>query len=326
MKKLFVYFFILTLVSCGGSFGDFSTSSTGVASEILVVSQPDIWQGEFKDTVSAIFTDVMYGLPQPESRFSILAIPNEKFTKILQPYRNIFIPEIDPSLEKSKLKLAHDKWATPQTIVQLQSPNRTKLIEDFVRYKDQIMDYFHESELRRYQRLNDRSKDFAIINMIKEKYKFNFTIPKDYFVATKEDDFLWLRKEMSTMSHAILFYKVPYTDTKQFSSEEIIKTRNSFVNENIPGSIEGSYMTTSLDVYLPESKVIDFKEMYAVETRGLWKLVNDFMGGPFVNICFTNPEGDQLYFIEGFVYAPENSKRDQIRQVEAILNTFEWVE
>ena len=98
------------------------------------------------------------------------------------------------------------------------------------------------------------------------------------------------------------------------------------MNENIPGSIEGSYMTTSLDVYLPESKVIDFKEMYAVETRGLWKLVNDFMGGPFVNICFTNPEGDQLYFIEGFVYAPENSKRDQIRQVEAILNTFEWVE
>jgi hypothetical protein len=59
--------------------------------------------------------------------------------------------------------------------------------------------------------------------------------------------------------------------------------------------------------------------------RGLWKLENAFMGGPFINISLLDENRNRVVTVDAFVYAPGLDKRNYVREVEAILNTFKII-
>jgi hypothetical protein len=74
-----------------------------------------------------------------------------------------------------------------------------------------------------------------------------------------------------------------------------------------------------------------FREMaknstYMVEMRGLWKLENAFMGGPFISHTMLDEKNNRVITVEGFVYAPSLDKRNYVRELEAILQTLEVVD
>jgi hypothetical protein len=71
-----------------------------------------------------------------------------------------------------------------------------------------------------------------------------------------------------------------------------------------------------------ETEQVNFGNKYAVETRGLWKLTNNTMGGPFLSYIFVDEELNRLYYIEGYVYSPGKDKRNSMKEIEAILTTF----
>jgi hypothetical protein len=58
---------------------------------------------------------------------------------------------------------------------------------------------------------------------------------------------------------------------------------------------------------------------YAAETRGLWRVENDFMGGPFVNLAILDLLQNRVVVLDGYVYAPGKDKRNFLRQVEAMM-------
>ncbi|MFW5773594.1 MAG: DUF4837 family protein, partial [Tangfeifania sp.] len=62
---------------------------------------------------------------------------------------------------------------------------------------------------------------------------------------------------------------------------------------------------------------------YAFEMRGLWRLKNDFMGGPYVSLAVLDVENQRVIVGYGYVYAPNTDKRNYLRQVEAMLYSME---
>ena len=60
--------------------------------------------------------------------------------------------------------------------------------------------------------------------------------------------------------------------------------------------------------------------------RGLWKLEKAFMGGPFISHTILDESRNRVVTVEGFVYAPRLDKRLYVREVEAILYTFDIVD
>ena len=70
--------------------------------------------------------------------------------------------------------------------------------------------------------------------------------------------------------------------------------------------------------FIRDTVQIGEDKITAIETRGLWRLFNDYMGGPFVNYCFRDSQGQRLVMIDCFVYSPKQSKRDQLMQLEAV--------
>lgn len=59
-----------------------------------------------------------------------------------------------------------------------------------------------------------------------------------------------------------------------------------------------------------------------VELRGLWSSVRDKMGGPFYSYTMLSPDQSSCITVDGFVYAPQEKKRDYLREVEAIVKSI----
>ena len=328
MRKLnfiSVTLLVALVSSCGNGLKNYTTSSSGRNGEILVVADRDLWRGDLKDTITNYFTEEQYGLPQSEPRFSVFSTPIDEFNRILRPHRSILMISINASLPEAKISFSKDKWAAPQVLVKLTGPTRESLVEKFWAHREAITDLFIKSEYRRYQNVAENMGEKGITKQLEEKYGYSLSFPKGFSISKSTDNFCWIRKETKEFSHGVLIYSYDYTDTKQLDMKNILFVRDTITQKHIPGPTDSSYMAVSYQVYQPSSKVIDFNGNYCVETRGLWLVKNDFMGGPFVNYSFVDKATNKIISLDGYVYAPRDNKRDMLRSVEAILHTWKSI-
>ena len=111
-----------------------------------------------------------------------------------------------------------------------------------------------------------------------------------------------------------------YKDTIVFNPKHIIQWRNTLTLEHIPGPSPISFMKVAMEFNPPIFDTItDFPGGYAVETRGLWEVENDFMGGPFINYTFVDKANNKVITLDGYVYNPNEDKKNYLRQLEAIF-------
>ena len=153
------------------------------------------------------------------------------------------------------------------------------------------------------------------------------TVPQGFFIAKDEPDFMWLRKELERSSADLVIYQTPYRDTLQFEPQSLVAMRNMMEGQYIPGPSEDSYMGTETEFVPPlVTTASKFPAGYAKEMRGMWKVENNFMGGPFVSYTFADSRTGQLVTVEGFYYEPNQKKRNALLQLESIAYSLKFVE
>jgi hypothetical protein len=74
-----------------------------------------------------------------------------------------------------------------------------------------------------------------------------------------------------------------------------------------------------LPIYYQE---MTFDKKTALQARGLWGMVNDFMGGPFVTYMIKDPANNRVIILDGFIHAPGQKKRPEMRKLDMIFSTF----
>ena len=84
-------------------------------------------------------------------------------------------------------------------------------------------------------------------------------------------------------------------------------------------------MTTE-DILPPDYSEFEMEGRYFAKLRGLWKLENGFMGGPFISLSTVDEKRQRIVTVDGYVYAPSEEKREFLRQVESILYSLEIVD
>ena len=302
--------------------------STGGTAEILVVVQnDDQWTGRIGDSIRHFFCDYQYGLPQPEARNEVKHIKEAGFAELFKKHKCIFQVEIDPSLEKAVAETAEDLWAAPQRYVKLKAPNITSWVELFEKQKEVYQQWFDVVERARILNVFRPTKDEAIEKALANKFGFTLTVPQGFYIAKDEPDFMWLRKELERSSACIVIYQTPYLDTLQFETNSLVAMRDMMMQQHIPGPSEGSYMATETEFVPPlVTTVSDFPAGYTKEMRGMWRVINDFMGGPFVSYTFADSRTGKLVTVEGYYYEPNQKKRNMLLQLEAIAYSLKFVE
>jgi hypothetical protein len=302
--------------------------SAGGTTEILVVTQNDEqWNGMIGDSIRHYFLAYQYGLPQPEAQNDLAHINVSGFSDMFKKHKCILEVEIDPTLEKAKAETAVDLWAAPQRYVKITAPNSRAWVELFEVQKEAYKRWYDKVERDRIMNVFRPSVDNSIVDAIAQKMGFTLTVPQGFFIAKNEPDFMWIRKELERSSACIVIYRTPYQDTAQFNTNSLVAMRNMMLQKYIPGPLEGSYMSTETEFVPPLVQYVpDFPAGYALEMRGMWKVENDFMGGPFVSYTFADDRTGNLVTVEGYYYEPNQKKRNQLLQLEAILYSLKFVE
>lgn len=322
-----IFFLSNFLIFQSCTFNDRETGlprSSGKTSELIVIAKRARWDSNIGDTIAKFFEKSQIGLPQDEQIFNVVCLdPKVLSDKMFKQHHNIFIVDINPKLKKVSVENKKDFWASPQRIIKIGAPSETAFQRVFKKNKKMILHLFLKNERIRTQKSLSAFEDGSIRRKLKEKHYISMKIPGGSYIAKQSENFVWIRKEPQKYSQGILIYYSEFVDTLDFNLKNIIKKRDSITKKYIPGSVKYSYMTTS-KIVEPTSRVVNFNDLYAVETRGLWDVKNDFMGGPFLSYTLVDEINNRIVTVEGYVYAPNTDKRDYMLQLEAILYTLKF--
>jgi len=195
-----------------------------------------------------------------------------------------------------------------------------------------IIETFRNAELAERQR--QMAKSPHSFEAIKEKLGLTIQFASIYELAKETENFFWFRKDITTGHSHIMIYELPFEAITRNDStvNQIIKIRDSIGKQYFKGRLDGklnakgetisSYMTTE-NKYTPfhGETILDNKP--TLETKGLWELTSDFMGGSFINYTIEDKVNKRWIGIEGFVFAPSVEKRNYMLELESIIKSVE---
>lgn len=336
MKKIVniaiaVFITALMLTSCGGKVMTGKPGSSGKTLELLLVTKNSIYSGSTEQIIDSLFKSPQVGLNQPESRFDVVKISPNDFdgNSMFQAHRNILILETDP-LGINKVYLENDKWSTPQVVIRINANSRESLDSILMSQGDRLLKEYYKQEYRRMDKIFSATPGIKIINKIKEKYGFTLSIPEEFALAKmkKETDFTWILKQTKDFDLHLYLYKRPAKDANDFEEAIILDQLDTILKRYVPGPSEGSYPGVERRDFFYTKEVM-LGDVKAVETRGLWRTYNDFMGGPFICFTFLSPDKSQLYTMVGCVYSPSqrnklSMKRDLLMQLDGICHSLKF--
>jgi len=299
-------------------------SSSGRSSEVLIVCSEKQWKGVLGDSLQAILMQSVMGLPQNEPLFTLTRVSENYFKDAYKKYRNIIYFTTDSSIDEPKVAVNHNTWAQPQLLIRINAKNEQQAAETLSKYQKTIINYLFSSEMKRFKRAQRSKQNFHQSSEIERLFKFSIVIPDGFIFAVKNSNFVWLRKDTKDWTQNIMIYTENYTDTNQFKNKYIVRLRNTHTQKYVFGSTDSSYMVVDERYISTISEYFEFEEGYTIRTAGLWKMVKDFMGGPFVSVTVLDEKNSRVVTIDGFLYAPSDNKRDLLRQLESILQSIKF--
>ena len=317
MKRILLYItIVVAFASCKGGIG--GSSMTGEPGDMLVVINDEYKNTETGDKIQEILNEEEIGLTQSEAPFAITVISKNNFSSTFRTYRNILNLEVDKKYAKAQIQYRKDLWAQHQAYVAVgaSSIEDLKIVVELKHKK--INEFFVQAEIDRYQQLYNSANNQIVEKAVKDNFDLNISCPVGFNVNKIAENFMWISLETNDYSQGLIIYSRPYKDTAQFSKTALLNYRDSIVKKHIPGPSAGSYMTT--EYILPINREVGkyVNNDYSVELRGKWRVENDFMAGPFSSYTFCNPGKNTLITIEGYVYYPNQEKRNLMRQLQAI--------
>ena len=304
---------------------------------VLIVLDTSYWSGALGDALREVLASPVPYLPQYEPLFSVLRADVGSFNNALRHSASILLVAHDDSPRAGALRrLAgstadgallsevvyyDDVYATSQRVALALSPDTASLIALLRAERSRIRLYFerHEKAL-----LSGRlGLQAALRDSLHARHGVRVPVPRGWVVAkelgnaTDTMSFVWLRNWDNGVDKNIFMYSAPYRDSAiwvdPLSYRESIASRYL-----VDGEKNQLYSTLQ-----PEWEVLRtetrFQDRYALMMRGLWKLSDSSIGGPFLSYVVLNSAEDRVYYTEAFVYSPGKEKRDVMRGLEVVL-------
>ncbi|WP_372949631.1 DUF4837 family protein [Mariniphaga sp.] len=317
--RIFSLLMLVALVSCNNS-GNTGVSKnvTGRAGELVVVISEEAWAGKPGKLLRETLAQEHLALPQDEPLFDLVKVQHQGFKSIFKTTRNIVQTRISPNIDSSGVTFQDNVWASPQATVIIQARNENEFEKLFVENKDRIMSYFLKAEKDRLTQNYQKYYERGIYNILNENFGVTMNVAPGFQIAEEKKDFIWLRYETPEISQGIVLYTFPYVSDSAFMVNYQLKVRDSILRAHVPGPTTGSFMATERRI----EQINNFREHngnYAAEMRGLWRVVNDFMGGPYISLAVLDAARQRVIVAYGYVYAPSKDKRNLLRQVEAMI-------
>jgi hypothetical protein len=321
---------------------EFMPKARGEIGEIILVIDSAHWNGQLGSQLKNTFRSPMRGLPQDEALFSLNKVSPRKLNSVLKSARNmVFVTTLDrKSLESSVLRgyftdqslkqiqrdtsrfmvVRRDEFAKGQVAVFLFADTEKRLTEKINQNSDELREMFESIERKRLKNQLYAKRENQIEKAIAEKHDYSIKVPFGWDLAKNNEEFVWFRLLEADKEQNIFIYSEPYTDQNIF--QDIPALRDRITSKYLRDSQKQNLFIQRQEQVPVFEDVVNFESKYAIKARGLWKINNNSLGGPFVSYTIVDEDQQKLYYVEGYVAFPGGKKKNLVREVDAILSTF----
>ncbi len=326
----------------------------GTIGEIILVIDSAKWAGPVGDELKDIFEADLPGMIRSESRFKVNQVDPRAMTRMLKMSTNlIYVTTFDDkgsasqvinaqfskeSKEKAQADTSlytlrmEDEYAIGQEVLYLFGNTEEQLVANLKKNKARLINLFEVRERGRLEKIILARKNSAASAETKNNLGINVNVPASYQVAKSKPGFVWLRQPTPTANRAdisLFFYETNYTSEEQTFPANIVELRDEITRQEIFGDPDDptSFMVSEKQIP-PAFRNMVINDNFTTEIRGSWKTNNLSMGGTYLGYIMVDEKKGKLYYMEGFVYYPNEVHRDALREIETILlNTdVSWTE
>lgn len=309
---------VILLAACKGGADSYLPGVSGKAGEVLVVTSENIHKTPIGNDWRMMLSEDVEGMNWDEPQLDVSSVTLGGFSDMLKPSRNLLMIEVSNKYTKNKVIFKKSVWGKGQAFVKVQAADTVGLRQILDESGKKIVNFYLEAERKR---LIDYFKDNARedwTKRVKDSTGVDIPVPAMFTKQKFANDFIWLSSGTVNQRADLLIYWYDYTDSKTFTPNFLIAKRDSILKNNVPGPRDGSFMTTE-KAFAPFFNELALNGNYVAELRGMWKVEGDLMGGPFISHTQLFKGQNKVVTIEGFVYAPNQLKRDLMRRLEAVM-------
>ncbi|WP_274669930.1 DUF4837 family protein [Algoriphagus sp. NF] len=325
----------------------------GAIGEIILVIDSAKYAGPVGDALKNIFEADMPGMIRSESKFKVNTVDPRAMTRMLKMSTNlVYVTTFDDKgsasqvinaqfSKESKEKALNDpsiyslrvedEYAVGQEVLYLFGNNEEQLVTNLKKNSDRLQNLFEVRERGRLESIILARKNTAANAEAEKNLGIQINVPASYQVAKSQPGFLWLRQPTPTERRpdiSLIFHVEDYVSEEQTFPENILAIRDSITRQHVFGDPEDptSYVVTEKQIP-PAFRNMVINDNFTTEIRASWRTNNISMGGTYLGYLMVDQEKGKLYYLEGFVYYPNEVHRDALREIETILlNTdISWV-
>lgn len=293
--------------------------SNGKAGEMILAIDTAYWTPAAIQCIYDVIQQPQPAINQIQPMFDVLQCSNKDLLASFMRHRNIVQFDYNPNYGGNQYELKENPYSSPQIQVVIRGNNQDTCLALFLQHKDEIIQAMYDNDIARLQNAHRNLNNPALEKKIKQKFGISLTIPESYMVGREEPDFLWLLYRTPKNDRFIMIYK---SEAYPLTAKKVVEERNRITKAYIQGAVQGAYPIVADLEGLPLSQEYKIHYHDGIELRGLWASVRDKMGGPFYSFTMLTPDQDSCITIDGFVYAPQEEKRDYLREVESIVKSL----
>ena len=350
MNKFLLTVSIIGILLFAACEGDYRPMSVGQVDEVYVIMDSTDWNSKTALAIEETFGKGIETLPGYEPTYTLIFrdFDSNDELKSLQDLKNlIFASPIDADNNVSRLIQAllsdeveervrsgesfafplEDRWVRDQWVLLLTSTSDDELAEKIRNSESSLVGHLMEREFeRREYEIFRRGEQTAISDSLWENHGWRVRMQHDYVQTVDTSNVVVFRRHLPENDRWMMaWWKKDVEGIGFLDKDWINATRDSLLEKYVRGTRDSSYVTTE---YRSPRKVITSQmetdgRLIGYETLGTWRMTNDFMGGPFVNFTYYDPETERLFMIEYGQFAPSVNKRRFVRQFRTMGRTFE---
>ena len=315
---------------------DLKEKATGEPGKIIVVLDKQYWDTNLAKAIKETLGKPVETLPQEEPLFEVLIVDNVSFNQGLKSNHTILIFDINKAKKTISLNFNDptiDIWAKGQKIYKISGGNTTDMTEQYLLYAPSLVNELSASAITVLQDEYEKGHNKSVKEELEITMNLSLNVPNSMTVAENFNELIWMQqirtKHSGGLDHEIqqglVVYSYPFISDSTFTLEYQINKRDSIMKKYIHGSKEGTYMATEkAKGYAPQFIEKSYNDNYVFETKGLWKMQNSLMGGPFISVSQYDEKNNRIITVEGYVFAPKFQKQDYLRELEAMIYSLEF--
>lgn len=294
--------------------------------QVMVICDDDIWDGDLAMAVCDLLETDIPGLVRPEGYFNIVKqVDPLSATDMDKRYGIIFKVELSAASVEPKYSITNDIYARPQIILTLTAANIEQAIGYIYTHADELREVMNESERNEAIKTANGKPAKQLMDDFAKSTGYNMLIPHSFSKANPADEELtWYIRDYANKAQYIFAFTTDYDPEASIEDESatIANAINNKFNTISSKGASGSYMQISPYREIV-ADVLNINGRPMLELRGCWEVENDYMGGSFTAYTIFDAETSRATVVAFAIYAPEDTQRNLMRELECLIYTLE---